>query len=532
MDDWEIVGCMQAFIRKKEEEKHALPVIEITFEQVRKQVDKRIPDNVCREIVKSEKPLQKIKEVNEAAEAIAKAAGKEAGWAFKALSNPDVGRRFAENPQAFVEIAKVVGGGAGWAFKALSNDGVGRRFADYCDGKTSFERFFVPLFLDSRMAMETGRPLDNLHERDAERREFLSKLPQATVVGLLCSNPELFYTSSNHLLFDRLLKKMNGKDLGGLIEKYSLGEEQLQNLFFRAINYGRLYGRGDSIANKDGLGLAFRTISSGLHAKEYDPQYFYLFANALENIGKVLPGIREELGAAEMEAQDARQRLAIRFLLENIGKELAATKFDRKDYSVGGKVQVLQVFDREDTQNDHWIYTQNWFEAQMGKPKIGSSGELIYENGRSRVVLFMGEEGEKNQEFAKGWMKSNRRGILTFRGHSFSLERNLPYDVFGNIAGNFLFIPGSCGSAGSTPAYMNANPKTDIAFFSNTSTGRGQVTNAIIDLLLEQQKPAAYDAILKKGAKTIEQNGGDVATIKTITLGYLLIKYVQEHSAQ
>ncbi len=524
---------MQAFVPRKEEERHALPVIEITFAEVRKLVDKRIPDNVCREIVKSEKPLEKIKEVNEAAEKIAKAVGGGAGWAFYALGNPDVGRRFAENPKevidAFGQIAKAAGEGAGWAFKALSNPDVGRRFADYCNGKISFERFFVALFLDDEMAIEIGRPLDELHDRDAERLEFLSKLPQATVVGLLCSNPELFYTSSNHLLFDRLVNAMNWGGLGGLVEKYALDEKQLQNLFFRAINFDRLYGSGNSIANKDELGLAFRTISSGLHAKKYSPQYFYLFANALENIGRVLPGIREELRATEMEAQDARQRLAIKFLMEN-REAPTEVKFDRKDYSVGGKVQVLQVFDREDTQNDHWIYTQNWFEAQMGKPKIGENGELIYENSKSRVAIFMGENEEANREFAKEWMRKNGRGIITFRGHSFSLKKNLPYDVFGDMDGKFLFIPGSCGSAGSIPAYMEANPKTDITFFSNTSTGRGQVTNAIIDLLLAQQTPAAYDAILKKGANAIEQNGGNITSIKTITLGYLLIKYVQENS--
>ena len=164
------------------------------------------------------------------------------------------------------------------------------------------------------------------------------------------------------------------------------------------------------------------------------------------------------------------------------------------------------------------------------KPKTGEHGELIFEDDRTRVVLFMGEDGEDNQRFIRSQLAQGKGNmIITDRSHSYHLKNNFPSDIFGNRPNQqILFIPGSCGSSGSTPEYIAANPQTDLRFISNTSTGRGEVTNAIIDALIETREPTLFSAILRRErlVKTIEDAGGSVGTIKVFSPGEALLHYV------
>jgi predicted ferric reductase len=80
-----------------------------------------------------------------------------------------------------------------------------------------------------------------LHNDDKKRKEYLDSLSTLQVLSLLLSNPEYFYTSSNHLLMDRLkadLKKQN-LEVSDLLEQYNLIKERpdlCRNLLFRLMN--------------------------------------------------------------------------------------------------------------------------------------------------------------------------------------------------------------------------------------------------------------------------------------------------------
>jgi hypothetical protein len=145
----------------------------------------------------------------------------------------------------------------------------------------------------------------------------------------------------------------------------------------------------------------------------------------------------------------------------------------------------------------------------------------------------MGNSPDQNQDFIKQMLAEKKNFILSFRGHSFSLDRNIPSDIFGNSECNVLFIPGSCGSAHSVPDYIASNPRSNLAFIGNTSTGRGQVTNTIIDaLILEHQKQIQgatrqdYSTILQDSSSTIEKQGGNIGSLKAASLGEHLLAYV------
>jgi hypothetical protein len=120
--------------------------------------------------------------------------------------------------------------------------------------------------------------------------------------------------------------------------------------------------------------------------------------------------------------------------------------------------------------------------------------------------------------------------VLTFRGHSFSLEANMPTDIFGNSPNaHILFIPGSCGSSGSVPLYLSSNPETDIDFVANTSTGKGQVTNALIDMFILAAASAQKDGYVKlinRYSSMIVAQDGDPKTLKASTPGEQMLENV------
>jgi hypothetical protein len=190
-----------------------------------------------------------------------------------------------------------------------------------------------------------------------------------------------------------------------------------------------------------------------------------------------------------------------------------------------GKIIVVQIFDRKDTEEDHWGLTQSYF-ARYGRPQVGESGELIYETPNARVILFMGQGEEENKEFIYETINQHPSVIMSFRGHSFSLEYNFPNDIFQN-AEHVMFIAGSCGSTGSVVNYMSANPDVDIRFITNSSTGRGMVTNDIVDELIRPRNgPIDMAALMEMARPRIERDGGDFYTIKTWETGEGLAEYV------
>jgi hypothetical protein len=176
--------------------------------------------------------------------------------------------------------------------------------------------------------------------------------------------------------------------------------------------------------------------------------------------------------------------------------------------------------------------TKEWA-AKYGEGKVGKSGEIVYESMDARITLFMGKDAKENQKFLKKAMAADPRMILTFRGHSFSLDNNMPSDIFGNDPkAKILFIPGSCGSAGSIPDYLANNPKSSLEFVGNTSTGRGQVTNALLDIFISESArklKRPYEIILHNdndSVMAIERAGGTPGTIKATTIGEMLLAYI------
>jgi len=508
---------------------------------------------------------------------IAKAAGSgiSASGALFALSDDKVAELFVKYTPQFVEIAKSAGNGVWGAFSALSNDKIAKDFISWCEGKISKETFLIILFSSNTVATEIGRPLDDLHNEDLrnpnnKRTAYLNSLPKEKVLSLLCSNPEYFYTSSNNLLFDRFLKDIqegkfnqtsedssanasDNKSMTGIIDvlqKYGLENTDLhRNLIFRAINYGRFYGGYLPVFLEKDADASMKALLSPLKNNTgFDNVYFYHLANCLENLTPSMKeSVKNELISCKANAtlqipdgiSGAKERLAASsFLLDYLANPLEhQVVFDPAKYrDKDGKLEIVQVFDKEDTGKDHWGFSQDWF-AKYGAPKNGENGELIYETKTTRVTLYMGETEDDNQNFVKKKLSENTNMLLTFRGHSFSLDDNMPSNIFGNCDCKVLFIPGSCGSAGSTPAYLASNPKTDLDFISNTSTGRGQVTNALLDTFIAEdariragKELRTYNAILLDNSAKINANGGDPATLKASALGEEMLERVYKET--
>jgi hypothetical protein len=274
--------------------------------------------------------------------------------------------------------------------------------------------------------------------------------------------------------------------------------------------------------------LVFEPIKSG----NFDKTYFYLLANSLDAIKSA--GLQEKLlGEISMSnSKDPEFKTACSFIkgyLEGSSKESKKAAYSPSNYkSKDGKLTIVQVFDEEDNRTPGWT---SWPGAQknarrIGEPANGKHGELVYENATTRIILVNKDEGA-NKEFLKSFLDENPNAIVTFRGHSYSLHDNVPPEIFENRQGNILFIPGSCGSSGAVPDYKQKNPQTSMVFFSNTSTGRGRVTETILSALLDPKSAGLkYSDILEKYAKQIEAAGGDIKTIQVYSLGEQLLDHV------
>ena len=74
--------------------------------------------------------------------------------------------------------------------------------------------------------------------------------------------------------------------------------------------------------------------------------------------------------------------------------------------------------------------------------------------------------------------------------------------------------------------YKKNNKTTDLRVFSNTSTGKGQVTNTIIDVLIKTKHKKQFEEILKDNEGRIISHGGNINTIKVWSPGEGLLDYV------
>ncbi len=500
-----------------------------------------------------------VKEPRKTARAFAeitKAAGSESVNAFDCLLGEDMGTIFIEHPDAIVAIAKVARNQTGKVLDDFGKGKAAKAFTEYVEGRITIRQFIPHIYSLPTYAIEAGRPLDDLHDQPGKRKKYLASLTTEQVFGLLMSDPAYFYTSTNHMLFDRLKKGMGSRTMSGMFEEHKCDQETVRNFLFRAINYGRFYGRRNSLFTNPDIAMAKDALLEPLGHDAFDNKYFFLLANSLDGIRR-LPlsnEISEKLAArlgqlrAAGRADKDRQEImhSMEFLLYRIDpatklvseenkKKISALSargvFEPASYQSQGKTTVVQVFDRNDTEKNHWRLSQAWF-AKYGKPKTGSDGELAYETASARIILFMGDEPPDNQKFISSALSKYPNQIITFRGHSDSLLLSFPPGIFENKKSNILFIPGNCGSAGSTADYISKNPGTKLSFFSNTSTGRGQVTNALVDALLEEKRAVRFSDIIAKHGRQIVRNGGDPSTISAWSPGEALLAYVNAASGR
>ena len=174
-----------------------------------------------------------------------------------ALFSKDRQRAFA----VIRKIAKNSGMYFGSAASAISDDQ--EMLAKYLGGKINDNDFFFKIRTSSNYAIELGRPLDYYHDNEPERLGYLSKLSKDDVLALLMSDPNFFYTSSNNLLFDRLMKDFAGRNISDVIQAHKMkGTQQELNLFFRAMNYDRLCGHDNSIFQSSELQKIFSQMAS------------------------------------------------------------------------------------------------------------------------------------------------------------------------------------------------------------------------------------------------------------------------------
>ena len=516
--------------------------------------------NMAFEVLKNDKIAGLFVKNPNAFVEIAKAIGNEAYWAFNALKNDKIAGLFVKNPQsviaAFGEIAKTTGTRANEAFDALTNDKIAELFVNYLHSgkKMDFDKMMI-MIISNTAGIEIGRPLDDLHNNQKKRMEYLNSLSTMQVLGLLLTDPEYFYTSTNHLLFDRLKKDLSNSNITKLLEKYGVkGTEEHRNLILRAVNYDRFCGSANCLFNYDEMDASIRVMLEPLNSGKVDAKYYYLMANLADEIKSekrvadiIIDSVRKKLTEFYSFSKPTKEQKmiarALGYLLYQlkpndrlithdqkikIERILEKRYFEPKNYKVNGKLMIVQVFDKKDTQNDHWVLSNRWFEKKYGKPKV-EGNKYVYDGKNTTVILYMGDKDQDNQQFIRDTIEKTPNLILTFRGHSYSLKNSFPSGIFKNKPGHVLFIPGSCGSAGSVPEYMAQNPKTDLRFFSNTSTGRGQVTNAILDALIDAAasgKRMPFSEILKTNEKRIIGSGGDPKTIKVFSEGEGLVTYM------
>lgn len=489
--------------------------------------------------------------------------------AYDAISQDGISELFEAHPYEFVAMARSARIDAYAEFERLKNPILAEMFKNYPKAyagvyrydeakrdailsemekgtKTIAQTIVGSISLYDHVAIELGRTIDDL-EDETERKERIENLQIEELVGLLCSNPELFNQATNRLLFERAKREADNGGATVLRHTYGLGLLQMRNMVFRALNNGMIdqlisgERKEQEIEFITTIILGEQNTKTGIYAEIFDQTYYYLMANGAKEAAGYLPEL-------QMKITDQRRRLLLEHrttdqekivlalgYLEGVlsgterGGFVEKSIFDIKQYrDAHGRVNVVQIFDRDDTRGYHWERSKEVFEARYGKPKTSTTTTVIYETRGVNVVLYMGRTEEDNVEFVRKWITTHENGVVTFRGHSISLYTNMPADVFGNRTGRYLFIPGSCGSASSVPEYIGQNPNTDIRSLSYISTGYGNVTNAMVLMFLEEQQPIEMASVLQKNARRIERAGGDADLIRIWRPGEGLLNYIAQ----
>lgn len=495
------------------------------------------------------------------------------GLTRELFANESVAKEFLANPDAVVaaisKAKNAFGDDANQMFRLMASqraDG----FVSLCRNELTMGE--LAFDLNVLNAVELGRDLDDMHtlSTDARAKYIKDTFSDKEILALLVSDPQLMYTSTNHLLLDRLLEILDGKPARQFLQENNVGGGAYErNLVFRAMNYGRFYGGQNSLFKTKGeLESTLPVLFAPLEKEGFDKTYLHMLANNLKGaldagLGAEITSRLERYKSSAGEGVEGQYRQKASDFLLGYLKEYAefvekkrkamssryASVFNGDNFEDNGKViNVVQTFDADDTKNDHWGYTKEWAKelavkcgggAKDGQGNIISMDEALkakkevvfeFTKGKQkfRVTLFMGENESENRDFTRKALGKYKNAILTFRGHSFSLAGNMPSNIFDNKEGNVLFIPGSCGSASSLPEYLSSNPNTNISSVSNTSTGRGQVTNALLSIFIDEAAAGRtddYAKILDKNAGRIKNAGGDRSTLTAVALGELMLRY-------
>jgi hypothetical protein len=356
------------------------------------------------------------------------------------------------------------------------------------------------------------------------------------------------------MLFDRLVQDLKKRNLtvAQLFIGYGLHKgDECRNFILRAINYGRFFGTKNSLFNGREIKTMLDTLLDPIKSNKFNVKYYFLLANSFEKIIN-LKGVDTQL-KSRMKRRLKRLYSQARGLKEDQKRILRALEyfvfkmdstaipsnkrsrlraltgmsyFDPDKYrSDNGKLQVLQIFDHHE--RHHWRLSNSWFRKYDKHPQTGRRGEKRYTTKNLEVILYRGITPQQNQEFVRRELLTlkGRGAIVTFRGDILYLKSNFPFSIFEGQTKNILFINGACGSAGTIPEYL-ARTSTDLRIVGYSSTGRGQVTNTLVEMLINASKPRDIVSLLEASSAKIRRHGGDIATIKVTRPGDQLLRYV------
>lgn len=386
-------------------------------------------------------------------------------------------------------------------------------FESYFLGKIDLpELAFKSISLSSDIAIEHGKSLDDLHDDEPRRIEFLNSLSEKEVLALLCSPPQLFYTSSNKHLFDRYRKTYGNLSFKDLIAKNNLNNDQIKNFLFRLLRYDLFYGKPNSILKTDAdVSAAYYYVMEDIKSNEFDPTYYMLLGNSIKKLAAVVPSTYSDLEARlksvnRKNEDGAKIYYAIYAIADfisptNRDPEVLALEKKRATFNIedyrdkDGKIYVPTIFDPVGTEEHFRLTAEDLvkdgfklIKTETRKPYPFEKKKEIVEVATYQkddvIVILHRKESYENKAFMTQFTKDHKKSISVFRGHSYKLESNLPPSVIGNSEGSHVLILGSCGSVGSNAEYINENPNTTIIPISNTSTGRGKVNSLLARLLI------------------------------------------------
>jgi len=423
---------------------------------------------------------------------------------------------------------------------------------------------FTLIFSTYPASIELGRPIDELHDDNVRRSNYLNGLTQWQVLGLLLSDPEYFFTSSNVLLVERFKNDLkNGRFVVNkktITDPYELlkelgffqtevGNSRVRNLVARLVTYDLFIGE-NGVFGEQNANEFIKLFLSPIRDLKFDDVYIFLLGNMIERLvsnekyKEVKETIKTELENALEKATDEKQKRALEFLLVCVdpGTELVdkkrkdnirtlideKTQFKPSFFVSDGKLTVVQVFDLEGTEY-HWTETINRIK-KYGKVTAEEKGYVRIEGKNVRVILIRG-----NSTYTKPLLneaiKKYPKGIYAFRGHSYALDNHFETNVFDSNGGkNIMFFPGSCGGASQIPEFTKKN-KSITNFLAYRTIGKGMVSVALIEILIDYYEShpegsTSFTELLKNNEKRIIDENGDIKSINYGSLGQCALMYM------